>query len=328
VISQNTIDASLASDSHVAARGTAVDHELFKESGRVSRHRQYRVYLPGGYSPNKQYPLLVVLHGCRQDHLAIQRITGFDAIADRVGAIVVYPFVTTYSGLRTQNCWGWWLSRQRQRGRGEVADLRQIAEDVSQNYAVDINRRHICGLSSGGAMAVACLAAYSDFWTSGASVAGVPFGESANSVRVNPHVPVRRKTVNSLVRMLSRELVAPAPPLLVVQSKADKMVGPRLGANLRDSWIKVSGCGETPDKLYQQDSRGVMWRFEQYARLGVLHVGHLLIEGLDHGWPGGVAGQFSIPDAPNVSELIWAFFEQVAESALLRDSLRFDARAV
>ncbi|MFK7858574.1 MAG: PHB depolymerase family esterase [Granulosicoccus sp.] len=316
MIDQDLVDTALAAGHYPDAKGTVIDHELFKESGRVSRHRQYRVYLPGNYSRDKQYPLIVVLHGCRQDHLAIQRITGFDAIADRVEAIIVYPFVTTYSGLRTQNCWGWWLSRQRQRGRGEVADLRQIAMDVSNRYAVDTTRRHVCGLSSGGAMAVACLAAYSDFWTSGASVAGVPYGESTNAVRANPHLPVRRKTVNSLVRMLNRELIAPAPPLLVVQSRADKMVGPKLGANLRDSWAIVSGCEDATVMRFEQVSRGVVCKFEQFAARGELHVGHLLIEDLPHGWPGGVAGKFCIPDAPNVSELIWVFFEHIAQAGV------------
>lgn len=309
MIKQHDVDTALSLDHNPVARGTVNDHEMFKESGRVSRHRQYRVYLPAKYDPSEKYPLLMVLHGCRQDHLAIQNITGFDAIADRVGMIVVYPFVTTYSGLRTQNCWGWWLSRQRQRGRGEVADLTQIADDVSNCYAVDVSRRHICGLSAGGAMSVACLAAYSDFWTSGASVAGVPYGESTNAVRANPHVPVRRKTVNTLVRMLSRELVAEPPPLLVVQSNSDKMVGPKLGANLRDSWVKVSACNKHEPQMHREASRGVAWQFEQYRSGESLQVGHLLINGLEHGWPGGLPGKFSIPDAPNVSELIWAFFE-------------------
>ncbi|MFK7993199.1 MAG: PHB depolymerase family esterase [Granulosicoccus sp.] len=309
MIKQHVVDTCVSTDPGSNASGKVIEHELFKESGRVSRHRQYCVYLPENYDPHGKYPLIVVLHGCRQDHLAIQGITGFDAIADRVGAIVVYPFVTTYSGLRTQNCWGWWLSRQRQRGRGEVADLKQIAEDVSRAYAVDVSRRHICGLSSGGAMAVACLAAYSDFWTSGASVAGVPYGESTNAVKTNLHVPVRRKTVNTLVRILSRELIAPPPPLLVVQSNADKMVGPKLGANLRDSWIKVSGSDQQPPLVSQNECRGVAWRLEQYSSSDTLQVGYFLVDGLIHGWPGGVSGKFCIPDAPNVSELIWAFFE-------------------
>ena len=312
MIKQKEIDSTLAMKHAQAVGGWNIDLEIFKESGRVSRHRQYRVYLPADYSEKKSYPLLMVLHGCRQDHLAIQAITGFDAIADREGAIVVYPFVTTYAGLRSQNCWGWWLSRQRQRGRGEVSDLQRIAEDVEATYSVDASRRHICGLSSGAGMTVASLAAYSDFWTSGASVAGVPFGESISAVRYNSHVPVRRKTVNTLVRMLSRELVTDAPPLLVVQSKSDELVGPRLGANLRDSWVKVSNCEQQASSELANVERGIEWTLQQYCTLTSVHVAHFLIDKLEHGWPGGLPGKFCFPDAPNVSELIWTFFDRTS----------------
>lgn len=310
MLTQSLVSASLEMEHVLAPCGRTFEHEIGKETGRVLRHRKYTVYLPKGYTPKRSYPLLMVLHGCSQDHLEIQAITGFDAIADRVGAIVVYPFITSYSGLRTENCWGWWLRHERQRGQGEVADLREIAEDVCAGYSVDVGRRHICGLSSGAAMSVACLAAYSDYWASGASVAGVPYGESANSVQVSRHMPVRCKSVSTLVRLLSRELIAPAPSLLVVQSKADKMVGPRLGSNLRDSWVTVSGCEQNPTQVFEDESRGFAWMFEQYPSRGALQVGHFLLEDLEHGWPGGLPGGFCFPDAPNISELIWTFFEQ------------------
>jgi len=216
------------------------------------------------------------------------------------------------SGLRTENCWGWWMERQRQRGRGEVADIQTIAEEVSDKFAVDKSRRHICGLSAGGAMTVASLASYSDFWTSGASVAGVPFGETARAVRTSSHLPVRRKTVNTLVRMLDRELVTAAPPLLVVQSQADAMVGPKLGANLRDTWRQVTDTNTLPYMVYSDITRGIGWRLEQYGTPTDLQVGHLQLQKLGHGWPGGVPGKYCYPEAPNISELIVMFFAHTA----------------
>lgn len=309
MIKQQIVDSALVIEPSDLRHGTSVDLEINEQSGHVSRLRQYRVYLPSGYTEQQRYPLIMVLHGCRQTHLDIQAISGFDAIADRVGAIVVYPFITSYSGVRTSNCWGWWLTRQRQRGRGEVNDLFRIAENVITSYAVDDRRVHICGLSAGAAMSVACLASYSDFWTSGASIAGVPYGESERSVRVNRHVPVRRKLVSTLVRMLSRELVSDAPPLLVVQSNADKMVGPKLGANLRDTWTAVSDCHKEPSQLYSDITHGIGWRLEQYCKQGRTRVAHFLIDELEHGWPGGLPGEYSFPEAPNISELIWSFFD-------------------
>lgn len=312
MIRQNDVDAALALGHDCLAKGKIHDHAVVRQAGKVSRRRNYRVYLPSSYSASEQYPLLMVLHGCRQDHLAIQSITGFDDIAERENAIVVYPFITSYSGMRSSNCWGWWLARQRQRGSGEVADLRQIAEKVSHDYSVDATRRHICGLSSGGAMAVVALATYSDYWTSGASVAGVPYGESMRAVRTSQHVPVRRKSLNTLTRLLNRALVKKAPPLLVIQSSADTVVGPKLGENLRDSWRRVLNCDHPPHSVYSGMTRGIDWRMAQYGAGSQAGVAHLSLENLDHGWAGGLPGDYSFPDAPNISELIWAFCKNTA----------------
>lgn len=310
MITHSELTTALQRQSSAKASGKTLDLELVKQSGHVSRFRKYRVYLPKGYSAERSYPMLMVLHGCKQDHASIQAIAGFDAIADREQVIVVYPFVTTYSGLRNQNCWGWWLSRQIHRGRGEVSDLHRIAENVSNTYSVATNQRYVCGLSSGAAMSVVSLAAYSDFWTAGASVAGVPYGESSRSVRFVRHIPVRRKTVNALVRLLKRALVAPPPPLLVVQSEADNIVGPKLGANLRDSWLGASKCSAEANEIFEDSANDPTWQLTQYKDNDRLQVAHFLMSDQPHGWPGGLPGEYSLPDAPNVSELIWAFFAQ------------------
>lgn len=309
MFSKPKIEALLQCESSSKVQGVSEDHEIKKAAGRVFRNRQYRVYTPVGYDKTHAYPLVMVLHGCRQNHRSIQDICGFDAIADREQFIVVYPFVTSYSGLRTENCWGWWLSRQRQRGRGEVADLVQIACDVSNRYSVDRARWHICGLSAGAAMSIASLAAYGDVWRSGASVAGVPYGESMRSVAFSKHLPVRRKSVNTLVRMLKRQLITEPAPLMIIQSSADQIVGPKLGQNLRDVWILAAKCRALPALSFTDKTGAVMWQFDQYQdRSGQCRVAYLLMDKVEHGWSGGLPGNFSIPDAPNVSRLIIEYF--------------------
>lgn len=309
MISENTATDILSRTASAKASGKSVDHEIVRRPGKVFRNRLYRVYLPANYDELREYPLVVVLHGCQQNHHSIQAICGFDAIADREGFIVVYPFVTSYSGMRNRNCWGWWLPRERQRGRGEVSDLHQIAEQVMHDYPIDKQRVHICGLSSGAGMSVAALVGYNKLWRSGASVAGVPFGESSRSVRISRLLLVRRKSVKTLVRILKRTLKGKPPPLLIVQSRADKIVGPALGANLRDSWLKVSGDWQQPDSLAEGDVHSVHWELTQYLDdTNRSHVTCLFMDKGSHGWPGGVPGKFSVPEAPNVSELIWTFF--------------------
>ena len=41
---------------------------------------------------------------------------------------------------------------------------------------------------------------------------------------------------------------------------------------------------------------------------GVSTLDYLVLQGYEHGWYGGSPGPFSIPDAPDVSNMIWSFF--------------------
>jgi hypothetical protein len=160
-------------------------------------------------------------------------------------------------------------------------------------------------------MSVASLVAYGDIWRSGASVAGVPYGESARSVRISRFMPVRLKSVETLVRILRRSLLDEPPPLLIVQSSADRVVAQELGENLRDSWLRISDTESEPAVRVSGDMHGVQWELNQYSdATNRPRVAFLQLNKLRHGWPGGMPGKFSIPKAPNVSELIWAFFKQ------------------
>lgn len=290
--------------------GQVLDCVLDKKPGVVRRQRDYRVYLPSGYDGSRALPMLMVLHGCRQNHTDIQAISCFDRIADREQFIVVYPFITTHTGLRTQNCWGWWMGRQRQRDKGENGDLHQVVTRVIQHYAVDQSRLHICGLSAGAAMSVVALATYSDIWHSGASVAGVAFGETAHSVKFSPHFSVRYKPLSMLKRMLERVLVAEASPLLVIQSEADEQVRLQSALNLQAVWRHVCDLPEWPSMRYKGRDCGNDWELDQYlGKNNQLQLASYTVKGIKHGWMGGGDGRYTTPDAPNISELIWAFFD-------------------
>lgn len=53
--------------------------------------RNFMVRLPKGYDAKQHYPVVVLLHGMNQDAEDMERLTGFDALADQDGVIVVYP---------------------------------------------------------------------------------------------------------------------------------------------------------------------------------------------------------------------------------------------
>ncbi|MFT4728474.1 MAG: poly(hydroxyalkanoate) depolymerase family esterase [Granulosicoccus sp.] len=320
----NTIRQRLVQPPTGMGAGTVLDAEILDNSRKPwSRNKRFRVYLPANYDPNKPASMIMLLHGCQQTEEDIASISAMDLIADREHCIVVYPYVTSYLGIRTLNCWGWWQARHRRRGSGEVADLHRIATYVAQSYNIDPGRWHICGLSSGAAMTVASLVAYSDIWTSGASVAGIAYGENARAVRLAKNVPIKHKAMRELVSHMSRNLASsPAPPLLIVQSIEDRTVGPKCASDLRDAWIKsqdIIPSRETrahDDKPYADQWPSThQWDMSLYRRSdGGCALATFWLHQGTHGWYGGRQGAYSVTDAPNTAELIWWFFDQTADS--------------
>ena len=67
------------------------------------------------------------------------------------------------------------------RDRGEALSIRQMIDAMIARHSVDRSRVYVVGLSAGGAMAAALLAAYPERFAGGAIVAGVPYG-CANTV--------------------------------------------------------------------------------------------------------------------------------------------------
>jgi len=53
--------------------------------------RTYLVRLPKGYDHAQKYPVVILLHGMNQNTDDMERLTGFDELADKDGIVAVYP---------------------------------------------------------------------------------------------------------------------------------------------------------------------------------------------------------------------------------------------
>ncbi len=271
------------------------------------------LHVPAGYDGLKPLPLVMVLHGCHQTHLDIRQVSRFDDLADREGFIVVYPFVTRYSGLRSKNCWGWWFANEITPGQGEVEDLWQIIEEVKGHYPIDPRRIHVTGLSSGGGMAVAMMVAHVDRIASGAVVAGAPYSETARAVgfvRFNKGVfkPIRKivQAMDTAMGPRKRPL-----PILVIHSHDDATVHIQSAQNIRDSWAACHRLDLREAAEARRGSTGsTHWEHIRYRqRGGQTLIETLFLTGPGHGWYGGAPGNFSFPEAPDISSLMWTFFD-------------------
>jgi poly(hydroxyalkanoate) depolymerase family esterase len=255
----------------------------------------------------------MVLHGCRQTQRDIEYISNFNELADRHGFFVVYPFVTSYAGLRNRNCWGWWFEQEIHAGSGEVEDLWKIIEEVSDRYSVDARRIHVCGLSSGAAMTIAMLVAHGDRIASGAAVAGLPYAEQAGAVRTGFNFHPRHSALERIVSEMRSEMAdrTRLPPIQIVHSLDDQTVDIQSGLNIRDSWATVLNVDTRNSLELGGGTQGsTRWHHVRYPAAGHSLVETILLEGPGHGWYGGEPGEFSYPDAPDVSAMMWRFFDK------------------
>lgn len=304
----NKLAGLLTGNPTEAPQGRNVDAVMPPGLNPHSRERAYRLYVPKGHDASKPSALLVVLHGCHQTHEDIQQIAGFDSLADNEQFLVLYPYVTSYSGYRARECWGWWIKSHRTRGRGEVEDIWRIMEQVQREYSVDFSRRYVCGLSSGGAMAVNCLVAHPDRFAGGASLAGLAYGESPSAVKGSAFAIPRYYSLNRLCATTRRNLLADTPPpnLLIIHSDGDRVVSETATDNLERSWHQVAELEDNAmEWRIEGEAAGVPWTLHGHTQDDQYRLMRFGTPGFPHGWLGGPEGPHSSPEAPCVSQLIW-----------------------
>jgi len=128
------------------------------------RDRTYHLYVPPNLDPGRPVPLLVALHGGTGWGLQFEQNSGFDALADRHGFIVVYPDGVGVgprgTALRTWNGGGCCGPAARQQV-DDVGFIRQLIAEIERTHSIDPHRVFATGHSNGGILAyrLACEAA-------------------------------------------------------------------------------------------------------------------------------------------------------------------------
>ncbi|WP_210404857.1 PHB depolymerase family esterase [Hahella sp. CCB-MM4] len=327
---------ALLSTSSIAQAAQTYSYTLPQQSYADSRARNYQVYIPDGLSGPAA--MVMTLHGCKQTDDDVMSDWGMKEAADRYGFILVTPFITSYDGLRNQNCWGFWFEHHRHEGGGEVEDLHQIALQVESNFTVDSNRRFIAGLSSGAAMTAVAAVAHNEYWAAAASAAGLPYGEDAASVSLSGQCPgsATFHSVSRVVSDMQGELNDNyVIPLMLLNNQNDCTVLITAAENARDAHLKVFGMPDfdTPAEAeaastkcspyYQDDYGCVHKRYTQDGTTASRSVVETVIlngplatpntSDTDHGhyWVSGGEGnngKWSVKVGPSYPDIIWDFF--------------------
>jgi poly(3-hydroxybutyrate) depolymerase len=127
--------------------------------------------------PNGRHALLIVLHGCLQDHTNLKLFGNLEAGAEGSGVVVALPSVGArmWRGNPDARCWDYDGAFDQQ---GTIADMVKLARQLSGRPALDIDPNHIyvAGLSAGAALALAVACRGADVIAGVAAVAGPSVG--------------------------------------------------------------------------------------------------------------------------------------------------------
>ena len=125
-------------------------------------------------------PLLLLLHGCKQNSEMIANGTGLWDEAMKRKFFLLVPEQTLNAN--SDHCWNWFYSFQQMRGGfTEMSTFVSAIENLSRNYPIDRSQLYVVGMSAGGAMAHNLLACYPDYFAGVAIHSGLAF-KTAESI--------------------------------------------------------------------------------------------------------------------------------------------------
>ncbi|WP_075290024.1 extracellular catalytic domain type 1 short-chain-length polyhydroxyalkanoate depolymerase [Pararhizobium arenae] len=250
--------------------------------GRLHMLRYVPPHLP------RKAPLVVVLHGCRQNARDYDHGSGWSTLARERGFAVLYAEQT-----RSNNpnyCFNWFRPSNVTRDRGEVMSIRQMIERMVNAHGIDRNRIYITGLSAGGAMTAAMLAAYPELFAGGGIIAGLPYGAARDvhrALAAMKKAPERSASEwGDLVRAASPHRFAGGrariPSVSIWHGTHDQTVALSNAEALLQQWLDLHGLD--PSGSTQSTVDGHLRR-EWKDRTGKTAVEFYRIEGMGHGTP-------------------------------------------
>lgn len=270
------------------------------ESGNAAGTRRYRLYVPSTPAAGPR-PLVVMLHGCKQDAADFAAGTAMNALAERHGCLVLYPEqARTANG---SNCWNWFETRHQAHDAGEPSILADMTREVVREHGADPDRVYVAGLSAGGAMAAILAATHPGLF----AAVGVHSGLAAGCAHD------LMSGLNAMKGSHGRKRRHAAPqrvPAIVFHGDADAVVHPSNGAAVLAQFT----AGGTLRTVEETGTAGAGRSHTRTTALdgdGRAVAEHWVLHGAGHAWSGGSpAGSYTDAGGPDASAEMLRFFLQ------------------
>jgi len=237
--------------------------------------------VPRGLS--KSSALVVALHACQQTARDFDLATGWSELGRERGFAVLFPEQKCENN--SQNCFNWFVEKHIGRDDGEIASIRHMIEKMLRDHQLDRDRVYVTGLSAGGAMACALLAAYPELFAAGTIIAGLPYGAALgpfDAMKAMAFGPAHSsRELGNLVRRASPGKKR-WPKVSIWHGSHDGVVAPANASGLVQQWLDIHQVDETGAILDEVDGQARMsWR----DGAGAIVVEHYLFDGMAHGLP-------------------------------------------
>ena len=277
--------------------------------------RAYKTYIPAR-DEGQLRPLVVMLHGCKQNPDDFAAGTRMNELADEIGFIVAYPAQTFAANL--SRCWNWFQAANQQRDGGEPSLIAGITRDVIARYNVNPSRVYVAGLSAGGAMAAIMGHNYPDLY----AAIGIHSGLAHGAARDIPSALAAMRGRRSPSSPRRSESTFQAVPTIVFHGDVDTTVHPRNGEQVIAQATPTGDDPVTPAFALQsvesgEESGRKYTRTTQADSSGKPALEHWLVHGAGHAWSGGsVNGSYADPLGPDATRAMLRFFLPSSHSSI------------
>jgi len=300
-------NAGQTADSSNAASSEASEYDYSSSILSGGLQRTYTVHIASSYDRAKPTPLLIVLHGGGGTGQGMNKLTNFNAIANRENFIVVYP-----DGF--ENHWNDGRGVQWQAQTENVDDVGFISaliDHLSDELNIDAKRIYVTGISNGGMMSHRLGCELSQKIAAIAPVASnIPVSMASVWAPSRP-VPVLiiNGTDDTLERWEGGEIRLGRNTYGLVLSVSDTV----------NFWVGWHQCSQAPTVTQLPDNDPADGTTVRKAVYGGCQDGAEVIlyavVGGGHTWPGGLQylPEFVIGKTSrdfNASEVIWQFFKE------------------
>jgi polyhydroxybutyrate depolymerase len=251
--------------------------------------RSYRLYIPESYNPSKPAPLVLNFHGYGSNAIEQESYSGFKAVADQAGFVLVTPEATS-------DPQEWFLYGPIEPDYvDDFAFIDRLIDYLEATLCIDASRVYATGISNGGGMTSLVGCRLNQRIAAIAPIAGSPYSDSDCNGQGPMPVISFHGTDDPLVPFEGAE---PSPLNLFAVPVRQNM----------QEWAQHNGCDMTLHS--QRIAEDVV--LESYTNCDAgADVELYVIEGGGHTWPGAASdspGLGVTTHSISASQLIWAFF--------------------